>query len=101
MAAGMQILSVPFRLTANGTLATVSEGTDQANAEQISVILTTVQGERLAQTGFGLPDPVGSGITGGTVAAQVAKFGPANVTVTSVTSTPVTDGTTDVTVGFT
>jgi phage baseplate assembly protein W len=85
MATGTQILSVPFRLNSDGTVATVTQGSDQANAEQIGVILATIQGEREMQPGFGIPDPAFNGIAGGVVAAQIALWGP-DVTVDAVTT---------------
>jgi hypothetical protein len=94
-----QILSVPFRLAADGTVATVTQGSDQANAEQIGVVLSTIQGERNLLPGFGLPDPAFSGIQAGVVAAQAALWN-LPVTVTSVTAIPAGSNTTDVTVGF-
>jgi|SRR5579875_905821 len=95
-----QILSVPFRLAANGTVATVTEGTDQANAEQLSVIVRTIQGEREMQPGFGLPDPAFNGISLGDLTAQVALWGPA-VTVNSATPSDDDMTTQTLTVDFT
>lgn len=93
------ILSHPFRLSANGTAATVDQGSDQANAEQVAVLCSTIQGERIVLPAFGVPDPAFAGITPGVIAAQVAKWGP-TVTIRSVTANPVTDSDTDVTVSF-
>lgn len=93
------ILSHPFRLSANGTVATVAQGTDQANAEQIGVLCSTIQGERPIVPTFGVPDPAFSGIAAGVITAQIARWGP-NVTVKSVTANPVSDIETDVTVSF-
>jgi hypothetical protein len=94
-----QILSVPFRLAENGAVAVVTQGSDQANAEQIGVLLTTIQGERQMVPGFGLPDPAFTGIKAGVIAAQVAMWGPP-VDIELVSSTPVNGSETDVTVTF-
>lgn len=93
------ILSVPFRLAPNGAVATVEQGSDQANAEQLAVLITTVQGERPMVPGFGLPDPAFTGIKAGVLAAQVAMWGPP-VKVSMVSSSGVDPASTDVTVSF-
>jgi hypothetical protein len=97
---GSPIFSFPFRLTPAGTVATVDQGSDQANAEQIAVLCATISGERPMVAGYGIPDPAFTGIRAGTVAAQIAAWGP-QVTVASVTSTAVSATETDVTVLFT
>ena len=98
--AGTPILSVPFRLGADGSIASVVEGSDQANAEQLSVIVRTVTGERPMQPGFGLPDPAFEGIAAADIAAQVALWGPA-VTVDDISSTVLSATETAVVVDFT
>lgn len=95
-----QILSYPFRLNPDGTVATVDQASDQANAEQIGVILQTIQGERPLQPGFGIPDPAFGGIQPGIVTAQVALYGPP-VNVEAVDLTARTDTETDIRVSFT
>jgi phage baseplate assembly protein W len=94
-----QIFSFPFRLAANGTVATVTQGSDQANAEQIGVLLSTIQGERPMVPGFGLPDPTFVGIKAGVIAAQVAMWVP-GVTVGNVTMAVASSAETDITVSF-
>lgn len=100
MATAAQLLSLPFRVGGDGNIATVTQGSDQANAEQLSAIIRTVQGERDMQPGFGLPDPAYAGISGADIAAQVALWG-LPVTIDDVTSTPASATETDVTVDFT
>ncbi len=95
-----QILSYPFRLHPDGTVATVDQSSDQGNAEQVGVLLLTVAGERALQPGFGIPDPTFGGIDPGVIAAQVARYGPP-VTVTAVAATAATDTETDIRVSFT
>lgn len=94
-----QIFSFPFRLAPSGQVATVTQGSDQANSEQLAVLISTVQGERPMVPGFGLPDPAFTGIKAGVIAAQVAMWGPA-VTVDEVKTTAVDGSETDVTVTF-
>jgi hypothetical protein len=96
----MSIISVPFRLNTDGTVAVVVQGSDQGNGEQIAVVLSTIQTERSLAPGFGLPDPAFSGIDAATVAAQVALYGP-TCTINGVTATPNGWAESDVTVSFT
>lgn len=93
------ILSWPFRLTSEGTVATVDQDSDQGHAEQIGVLMLTIQGEQQMVPGFGLPDPAFSGVRPGVVAAQVSQYGP-EVTIDSVASTVVSQVESDVTVTF-
>jgi hypothetical protein len=94
-----QILSYPFRLAANGTIAVVTQGTDQANGEQIAVLVQTIQGEADMAPGFGLPDPAYDGVIPGVIASQVAMWGP-DVTIESVSATQVNETDSNVTIGF-
>lgn len=94
------ILSHPFRLAPNGTVATVEQDSDQANAEQIGVLLLTFQGERPLAPGFGVPDPSFRGIPAGVITGQVARYGP-RVTVRTVTAVAAGDAELDIQVTFT
>lgn len=49
------VLSFPFRLSPNGTAATVDQGTEQYYAEQINVLVSTDMGERPLLPNFGVP----------------------------------------------
>lgn len=93
------VFSFPFRLTAAGTVATVEQGSDQANAEQIATLCSTIAGERPLLPGYGLTDPAFRGVRAGELSAQAARWVP-QVTVQSVTSTAVSAVETDVTVTF-
>lgn len=97
---GAPIFSFPFRLTAAGTVATVDQDSDQAHAEQIAVLCSTIVGERPLAPNFGIPDPAFTGIRPGVIAAQVAANGPAGVTIRQVTTAVVSPAETDVTVAF-
>lgn len=98
--AGSPILSVPFRLDNTGAVATAVQGSDQANAEQIGVILSTIQGERDLYPTFGLPDPAFQGIATGIIAAQVALWGPDGVTIENIDTEAVGTNEQDITVSF-
>lgn len=95
----MQLLSHPFRLAPTGRVATVPQGSDEANAEQVAALILTRPGERELVGGFGIPDPTFAGIQASDVAAGVAAFGP-DVTIDEVAIEPTSDGSLDVTVRF-
>lgn len=98
----MQVISYPFRLSANGTVATVTQGSDQGNAELIAVLMTTIAGERTFYPTFGITDPVGgTGIDPSEVSAKVAQFGPAGVTIDNISVTWASEHTSNVVVTFT
>lgn len=71
-----RILSHPFRFGPDRQVATVEQGTDQANTEQLAVLVLTRLGERPLQTGFGITEPAYSGFEPNEVAAGVAEHGP-------------------------
>lgn len=71
-----RILSHPFQLAANGTVATVEQQSELADAQQIGVLALTVVGERPLVPGFGVSDPNGRGFNGAELAAGVATYGP-------------------------
>lgn len=57
-------------------MATVEQDTDDANAEQIAVLVLTRLGERELVGGFGISDPTFAGIRPTEVVAGIAAFGP-------------------------
>jgi hypothetical protein len=75
-------------LSGNGTVVTVPQGSDEANAELIAVLMTTIAGERVFYPTFGITDPVGgAGIDPSEVSAKVAQFGPFGVTIDNISIT--------------
>ncbi|QGZ17138.1 baseplate protein [Arthrobacter phage DrYang] len=83
------VLSFPFKLGPDGAAATTGYGTDQEIEEAIAVLVLTHIGERQMQPMFGVPDPAFSGLGVGDIQVGLDMFGPAGVTVQSVTSEPV------------
>lgn len=83
----MDLLSFPFRLASDGTVATVLDGSDDANAEALAVLVQTIRGERPLAPDFGVTDPAWAELTAGEVNAQLDRFGPA-IRVTDVTADP-------------
>lgn len=69
------ILSHPFRIV-GGVAATVEQATDEANAEQLAVLLATRRGERVLVPTFGITDPTFDEVDPVEVAVAVDVFGP-------------------------
>ncbi|AIZ01720.1 baseplate wedge subunit [Arthrobacter phage vB_ArtM-ArV1] len=86
------VLSFPFKLNPDGTAATVGYGTDREVEEAIAALVLTHIGERLMNPSFGVPDPVFSGLGVGDIQVGLDQYGPAGITIQSVTTEPV-DGT--------
>jgi phage baseplate assembly protein W len=79
----VRLLSHPFRLLPNGEVATVDQGSDQANAEQLAVLCLTEIGERPMAPGFGITDPAFVVLDPSQVAAGIQTYGP-DVTLSDV-----------------
>lgn len=79
----MRLISHPFRLQPNGEVATVVQGGDEANAEQLAVLCLTELGERPLELGFGITDPAFAGFEATQVLAGVDVFGP-DVTIENI-----------------
>lgn len=85
------VISFPFRLNTDGTVATVGHGTDAEVDEAIATLVLTKIGERPMSPEYGIPDPAFTGLFIGDVQVGLDDYGPAGVLVTSVDSVPVTD----------
>jgi hypothetical protein len=81
-----QVLSYPFRVGPAGQIATVEQGTPQANGELIEVLVLTHIGERPLAPGFGVTDPLFGVIEPTEVAAGIGAYGP-DVTLNEVSAT--------------
>lgn len=81
----MEVLSHPFRLDSTGSAATVTEGSDDANAEAIAILCLTRKGERDLVPGFGTIDPVFSEFDVAELNLALDDYGPPiTVTATAV-----------------
>lgn len=80
----MELLSHPFRLTANGSVATVTDDTDQAAAEGLAILAMTRKGERVMAPEFGLTDPAFDEVSVAELNVGLGDYGPGNVTVTGI-----------------
>lgn len=76
-------LSHPFRLDGNGAVVVTLEGSERHAAELAGHVLACVTAERPLAPAYGLPDPLGVGIDGVTVAAVVESCEP-ELSVTAV-----------------
>lgn len=94
-----RILSHPFRLARDGTVATVEQTDDQAHAEQLAVVIATRRGERPLAPTFGITDPAFGTVDAAELAASVATFGPP-VTIAEVAVDYTTPGVAAITVAF-
>lgn len=91
----MDLLSHPFRLAADGSVATVEDDTDEAKLEAVAVLVLTHKGERDLVPGYGMTDPTFSDVDLAELNLGLADYGP-DVTVAGITATPVDDTTTRV-----
>lgn len=87
----MRLLSHPFRLTPAGDVATVEEGTEDAAAEALAVLILTRKGERELVPDYGISDPIAQGLNLAEVAVGLLDYGPPGVTIEDVTVTYPTD----------
>lgn len=84
-----QVLSYPFRTGPAGKIATVEQGTPQANGELIEVLVLTHIGERPLAPGFGVTDPLFGAVEPTEISAGISAYGPdvaVNVTATQADS---------------
>ncbi len=82
----MDLLSHPFRLAGDGSVATVTDGSDDADAEAVAVLASTKRGERELAPDFGVTDPVFHELSLAELNAGLARFGP-ELEVTEVATT--------------
>lgn len=94
-----RVLAHPFRITTAGTVATIDDATDEADAQAIAVLVSTRQGERPLVPLFGVPDPVFGDLTVADVAAGLATFGPPLI-VDGIDYTPISDTVETVTIRY-
>lgn len=95
----MDLISHPFRLEANGAVATVEDGTEEAAAEGIAVLVLTRRGERDLVPGFGMTDPTFDELSVAELNVGLAEYGP-DVIVTDVAITYPNDRTERVELAF-
>lgn len=72
----MDLISHPFRLEANGGIATVVDGTDDAYAEGIAVLVLTRKGERPLVPDFGMTEPTFDDVDLAELNVALDDFGP-------------------------
>jgi hypothetical protein len=83
----VELLAHPFRLRPNKTAATVTQGSDSANAQLVAALVLTRYHEREMAPGFGTSDPVMVGLDPTEIVAQAAYWGP-DVQITNITQQP-------------
>lgn len=80
----LSLLSHPFRLQPDGSVATVEQGSAQYNIEQLAMFTMTIVGERRLVPAFGLRDPVFDQFEEGEVSTGIAIYGPPDIDIQSV-----------------
>lgn len=89
----MELISFPFRLAPNGTIATVDQDTDDARIEAVAVLVLTRKGERTLAPDYGISDPAFEGIDLAEVTVGLIDYGPTGVEVAELDTEPVDDRT--------
>lgn len=93
------LISHPFRVAHDGTIATVTQDTDDQLREQIIIAIRTQPGERELVPSFGVIDPTFGRFQQELLVTQLAKFGP-NVAIVKTDIHATDDTTSAVTVHF-
>lgn len=93
------LISFPFRLTPNGSVAAADDASVEYLQEELAQLIRTQPGERVLVPTYGMPDPAYAGFDDGTLVAQVGVFGPP-ITIRAVDIAWVSDTEQDVTVFF-
>lgn len=87
----MRLISFPFRLSTNGSVATIEPGSDAEVEEAIAIAVHTRTGERFLWADFGIPDPAYVGIDAADVQVVLDSYGPAGIVVDNSFSEAVSD----------
>ena len=83
----MMTLSYPFRLTPNGKIALVEQGSLDHDVELVAVLIGTRKGERELVPDFGMTDPTFAELDEAELTNGLKTFGPdVKATITSVTA---------------
>lgn len=95
----MNLISYPFRLKPNGSVASVDQNTPQADAEQVAMLLLTKKGERQLVPGFGISDVTLGMLDVNEVASAISVYYP-GLNITGIRPVWVNDGFLSVEVEF-
>lgn len=79
----MDLIAHPFRLAANGSVATVPQDSDEADTQGLAILLLTRKGERALVPDFGVTDPTYDVLDLAEVNVGLIDYGP-DVRVTAV-----------------
>ncbi|MCQ9384466.1 hypothetical protein [Brevibacterium moorei] len=69
------VIAFPFSIGPQGNVRTVDQGTEEEGAQVLTVIASTLLGERPMAEEFGIPDPVFFGFTQSDVQVVLSTFG--------------------------
>jgi phage baseplate assembly protein W len=83
-----RVLSLPLTVTANGSMATITQDHPAEIVQSVALLLDTRPGDRRTLPDYGLPDPVFGGLDPAVVAEVVAEWEPRadGATIDTVTS---------------
>lgn len=87
----MRLISFPFRLSTNGSVATIDPGSDEEVEEAIAIAVHTRPGDRPLWDDFGIPDPAYVGIDAADVQVVLDAYGPEDIVVETASSEPISD----------
>ena len=93
---GVDLISHPFRLATEGRVATVLDGSEQAQVEAIAVLALTRRGERRLVPDFGIADPAFGRLSVAELNTALLVFGPPGLSVDSLVATPTSEAATRV-----
>lgn len=95
------IIAFPLRYAPNGSLVTVPDGSDKEIDQAIAIGVLTRVGTRPLNPLFGTPDPAFAGFDISDIQATITTFGPAGVSVESLTQEQQGESTVIATIGWT
>lgn len=93
------LISYPFRLAPNGTVAVREDGDPDYYTEELACLILTQPGERVLVPEYGVEDPTYDDIDDEELRAKVVLFGPP-VSITDVYVEDVYDGLVDIEIHF-
>ena len=81
-----QLITHPFRLQLDGSVATAPPGSDELVETQIAALVGTQIGERPMAWTFGIPDAAFGALSAEDIRAGLALHGPDGISINGVTS---------------
>ncbi|MDI6911488.1 GPW/gp25 family protein [Nocardioides sp.] len=67
-------LALPLRVSGSGALSALEQDSDREITQSVALLLDTRPGERRSVPGYGLSDPLGSGVSHDVIADAVTEW---------------------------